>query len=137
MFNFIILLNNVLILKKITEMTLNKRVYPRICAYDGVVFNGAKPFSKFCCAKCRVYYSQEKKAYEESVREQLPQLLRSVKKRVDEILKDKTPHIKSKTKELESAITIILNAQKELDGIGVALKSFDEFLKEKRKKSKR
>jgi len=48
-------------------MTKNIRKYKKFCAYCGVEYYGAKPFSKYCSDAHRVYYSNSKKLYFEVI----------------------------------------------------------------------
>lgn len=113
-------------------MPINKRVFEKSCAFCEKNFLSAKPFGKFCCDKCRVYYSIEKRAFDANVKDELPSLMMRVK---SEMMKLNSEGNVSE-QDLDKAISVILKAQQQLDSVFVKLKSFDDYLREKNKKRK-
>jgi hypothetical protein len=110
-------------------MTVNSRKFKKNCVYCDKEYFAAKPFSKFCTDRCRVYYSQDKKAYEENVREELPMLLTRVNSEFKKL--NNEPSVDQES--LDKAIQIILKAQSKLNSLSVQIKSFDEYLIQKNK----
>ncbi len=110
-------------------MTKNSRVFEKNCIYCGHHFVAAKPFGKFCADKCRVYYSIDKKAYEQNINEQLPALLSRVNEEMDKLYGNND----TEKYELRQAISLILKVQTKLDAASIKLRSFDEHLIQKNK----
>ena len=105
-------------------MTKNSRVFDKTCLYCGKDYIAAKPFGKFCADKCRVYYSQNKKAFNLNVHEQLPALLVKIKDESKTLAGNKG----KVEQELERAISVILKAHSKLNTKEVQLSSFDDYL---------
>ena len=93
------------------EVPHNSKCYAKNCKYCEKEFFSTKPFTKYCSDKCRVYFNQAEKLRKVSNVSWAIELMHSVRKQIENILKSEKHTTDQK---LTKAIAIITKGTRNL-----------------------